>query len=164
MTSSLRPPYHHDVSTNFRRLAAAVLLGLAAALVFRPAPSRAETELISAPAALELQHRQAVTIVDIRRPEEWRQSGYPSGAERATIRSRTGERGFLDRIAAITGGNKAAPLALICATGVRSKLATEILRRAGYRNVVDIGEGMFGSARGVGWMARQLPLSRCADC
>ena len=160
MTSFLRPPYHRDVATIFRRPAAAILLGFVAAFILSQAPSRAETGRISAPAALEMQHRQALTIVDIRRPEEWRRTGMPRGAERATIRSATGEHGFLARIAQITGGDKAAPIALICATGVRSSRASRILKQAGYRNVSDIGEGMLGNAAGAGWLALGLPLTR----
>jgi len=122
-----------------------------------------EAARIAAPAALELQQSQRLVIVDIRRPEEWRQTGIASGAERATILSRRGDRGFLARIDEITRGDKTAPIGLICAGGVRSRHAARLLYREGYKNVVDIGEGMLGSGDGPGWVARGLPVSTPTD-
>ena len=164
MASSLRPPYHHDVSTVFRRLAAAILFWIAAVVILPIGPLNAADGRLMVAEALQLQQSNELTIVDIRRAEEWRETGVPSGAKRATIRSAHGTRGFLKRIAEITRGDKSAPIGLICAAGVRSNLATRLLKKHGYENVVDITEGMFGNARGTGWLAQGLPVEPCANC
>ena len=162
MTSFLRPPYHHDVAALFRRLAATVLSGIVAAAF--SAAALAGSAVLDPGRALELQQQQALTIVDIRRPEEWRATGIPAGAERATIRSPWGNKGFLERIAVITKGDKEMPIGLICAAGNRSRRAAELLQQQGYRNIIDISEGMFGNAQGAGWLARELPVTPCTDC
>ncbi len=114
--------------------------------------------------ALHLARDGKVTIIDIRRPEEWQETGIASGAKRATIRHRQGTAGFLDRIASLTKGDKTAPIALICAGGVRSKHASRLLRGRGYTQVLDISEGMLGNGKGAGWIGRKLPVSPCPDC
>ncbi len=163
-------PYHHDVLSTSRRPTAARPFGSAAVffyawlgLVLLGAPTAAQ-DVVSARAALERQRSAAVTIVDIRRPDEWRKTGVPAGAARATIRSPLGNRGFLDRIAEITGGDRSKPIALICAAGVRSRHAAKLLREEGYTRVSDIHEGMFGSGSGPGWLDRGLPTEACPNC
>ena len=126
-------------------------------------PTVAQT-VVSAPVALDRREADAVTIVDIRRPDEWRDTGLPAGAARATILSRNGALGFLKRIEEITGGDKDKPLALICAGGVRSRLAAELLGEKGYTRITDIREGMHGSRFGPGWLRRGLPLEICEGC
>lgn len=106
----------------------------------------------------------AVTIVDIRRPGEWRQTGLPAGAERATIAYGRGQGDFLARIRELTGGRRDAPIALICAGGVRSAYAAELLRQRGFTKVYDISEGMLGSRAGPGWLKQDLPVERCGQC
>ncbi len=125
----------------------------------------AMAQQIIAPArALEMARDGRVMIIDIRRPDEWRKTGIPSGAERATIRSIHGAVKFLGRVAKLTNGDKTTPIALICAAGVRSKHASRLLQNRGYTQVMDIREGMLGSANGIGWLRRDLPVSRCEDC
>ncbi len=105
-----------------------------------------------------------VTIIDIRRPDEWRQSGLPAGAERATVRLSRGPNEFLNKIAKLTQGDKSKPIALICAAGVRSGYAAKLLASRGYTQVMDISEGMLGNGHGAGWLARDLPISIFKDC
>ena len=104
------------------------------------------------------------TIIDIHWPDEWQETGVPSGAKRATIHSRLGSAGFLNRIATLTKRDKTTPVALICAAGVRSKHAGRLLRGHGYTQVLDISEGMLGNGKGAGWIGRKLPLNPCPDC
>jgi rhodanese-related sulfurtransferase len=146
-----------------RALAAASALILLAVLLV--GGSEAMSEGIVAPEqALRMAREGEVTIIDIRRPDEWRKTGVPSGAQRATIRSSLGTSGFLSRIAALTKGDKSAPIALICAGGVRSKHASRLLRKRGYTQVMDISEGMLGNGKGAGWLRRKLPISPCPNC
>jgi len=159
----MRPPFHHDVALLFRRLAAAVLIGLAAALIFTAAEAGTDG-IITPQAALDRASHGELTIIDIRRPDEWRDTGLPAGAARATVNFSRGGSDFLARMRKVTGGDKDAPIALICAAGVRSRHAAALLRNRGYRNVLDISEGMLGNARGPGWLQRQLPTEPCSEC
>jgi len=118
--------------------------------------------------ANDFAHAQAqadgLTIIDVRTPNEWRQSGMPAGAKGATIYRGKDQSDFLAEIAKITGGDKAAPVALICAHGVRSARAAEILSKAGYRQVYDIKGGMLGDRQSRGWTASNLPIRPCDKC
>ncbi len=69
------------------------------------------------------------------------------------------ERGFEKRLFAARelAGDK--PIALICATGGRSARLLAALKRAGYSGFIDVSEGMLGSRRGPGWIARGLPIT-----
>ncbi len=145
--------------------AAPVLIALMTLVVLMAGGNGAMAQQILAPLrALEMAHDGQVTIIDIRRPDEWRKTGIPTGAERATVRFSRGTARFLRRIAELTNGDKSKPIALICAAGVRSKHASRLLRNRGYTRVMDISEGMLGNARGVGWLRRDLPVSRCKGC
>lgn len=93
-------------------------------------------------------------LVDIRRPSEWKQTGVAKHASKITMH----QDGFLNRIAALTGGDKTAPVALICARGNRSTHMINLLEQNGYTNVYNVKEGMLGSPEGPGWLAKGLPL------
>ena len=135
------------------------------ALVFWVLSNTAMAQVIIAPdQALQLARGGDITIIDIRRPDEWRKTGIPLGAERATVRFNRGANSFLRRIAQLTGGDKTKRIALICAAGVRSKHAIRWLSNRGYTQVLDISEGVQGNHRGVGWLARDLPVNACEDC
>lgn len=129
---------------------AAALAGLAT--------SAPETPVVDAVQAHEAARSGELTIVDIRRPAEWRETGVPQSAALVSMHSPRGLQGLLDGIAKLTGGDKTTPLALICAGGVRSSYAAAVLRASGYTNVSDIGEGILGSAQGPGWVKRRLPM------
>ncbi|WP_405112048.1 rhodanese-like domain-containing protein [Phaeobacter sp. BS52] len=95
-------------------------------------------------------------LVDIRTPREWRASGVPVGSHQIDMR----RDDFLAALDQVTGGNRSAALALICARGVRSARVTLALDAAGYSNVIDVPEGMLGSAAGPGWLRSNLPVAR----
>lgn len=94
-----------------------------------------------------------LVLVDIRRPDEWRTTGIGVGAVPLDMR-REDFTGALERIA----GGTDAPVALICARGVRSARMAGRLERAGFSRVADVPEGMLGSAAGPGWLASGLPV------
>ncbi|MDE0726415.1 MAG: rhodanese-like domain-containing protein [Alphaproteobacteria bacterium] len=135
---------------------------LAVLLIF--APAALSQTVVSPDQALQLARGGQVTIIDIRRPDEWRQSGLPAGAERATVRLSRGPNKFLHQIAKLTQGDKSKPIALICAAGVRFGYAAKLLASRGYTQVMDISEGMLGNGHGAGWLARDLPISIFKDC
>jgi rhodanese-related sulfurtransferase len=56
--------------------------------------------------------------------------------------------------------SKDAPVALICARGVRSRGLSRRLIQAGFTNIIDVPEGMLGSGAGPGWLGAGLPVTR----
>ena len=69
------------------------------------------------------------------------------------------ERGFEQQLFAARDLAAGRPVALICATGGRSAQLLAALKRAGYSGFIDVSEGMLGSRRGPGWIARGLPIT-----
>lgn len=103
-------------------------------------------------------HQQAVSgevlLVDIRTPREWRATGIGQGAQPLDMR----REDFVQALMQLTGGDASAPVALICARGVRSARLSNRLTEAGFTNVIDVPEGMLGSAAGPGWVRAGLPV------
>lgn len=98
-------------------------------------------------------------LIDIRRPDEWGRTGVGEGAHPIDMR----RKDFTDELLALTGGDQAAPVALICARGVRSRRLTARLTEAGFTNIIDVPEGMLGSGAGPGWLKSNLPIVAYKD-
>ena len=97
-----------------------------------------------------------LVLVDVRRPGEWQESGLPAPAHAITMHQ---DRAALVReLLAVTGGRRDRELALICATGGRTAWLQVELREAGFTNLINVSEGMFGSRQGSGWIKKGLPL------
>ena len=96
-----------------------------------------------------------ITLIDIRRPDEWAETGSGEGAVRLDMR----RRDFVAELERITAGDRSKPVAIICARGVRSARVTNFLTEAGYTQIIDVPEGMLGSRAGPGWIKRNLPLN-----
>ncbi|MEO1138300.1 MAG: rhodanese-like domain-containing protein [Pseudomonadota bacterium] len=94
-----------------------------------------------------------VFLIDIRRPDEWHRTGIGEGAHAIDMR----RKDFITMLNQVTGGDKSAPVALICARGVRSARLSNRLVEAGYTNIIDVPEGMLGSSAGPGWLSSDLP-------
>ena len=133
---------------------------LLVALPLATACARDSVPSLSAPEALERARSGNLTIVDIRRPEEWRQTGVAEGAARIDMR----HPAFADTVLARVGGDRNAPIALICRTGNRTSQMQAVLKNQGFTNVYHIGEGMAGSGAGPGWVRRGLPVEPCTRC
>lgn len=97
-----------------------------------------------------------IVLIDVRRPSEWRASGVPASGHAITMHQ-DGRR-FVSQLLAATGGDKARPLALICATGGRTTWLQARLRQAGFTNLINVTEGMMGSRYGAGWLKKGLPV------
>lgn len=141
-----------------RRLIAPVLV---LALALSAAPALAESRDVSASEALDLARTGEAVLVDIRTPDEWRQTGVAPGAERVNLYVQGGPAAFLQGILDAVDGDKAKPVALICRTGNRTTKAAEFLRAQGFTNVLNVKEGMAGSGAGPGWLKRGLPVEPC---
>lgn len=143
----------------------ALLLVAAATLAFWPGSGvDAAHTVISAPAARTAAMAGDVIIVDVRSPREWRETGIAAGARTVTIHNRDGAAGFVAEMAKAVGGDKSAPVALICAAGVRSARALKILTAAGFTHIQNISEGMLGRPdAGPGWLKRGLPVAQAGS-
>jgi rhodanese-related sulfurtransferase len=108
-----------------------------------------------------------LTIVDVRLPVEWAETGLPEGAlavslqNPATLEVRSG---FVGDMLRVLHRRHHQSIALICARGNRSALAAAMLEEAGFTSVHDISEGMIGGQHGPGWLKRALPTAPCQVC
>jgi rhodanese-related sulfurtransferase len=137
-----------------RAVAVAIMLGAAIA-------ARAEPD-ISAPQALERAKQGKLVIIDVRTPEEWRETGVIPAARRVDFYR--GPQVMLKSVLEMVGGDKQAPIALVCHSGSRSSEAQRFLQAQGFTQVYNLKEGMAGSAAGPGWLNRHLPLEPCPRC
>jgi rhodanese-related sulfurtransferase len=139
------------------------LLRIGAALLGLLALPAAAQE-IAAPDAYAAVRAGKLTLIDIRTPPEWQQTGVAPGAVRINMLHPQGAPGFLNDVLQKVGGDKTAPIALICRTGNRTSQVQKFLQAQGFTNVLNVSEGMAGSRAGPGWLARQLPVESCARC
>ena len=100
-----------------------------------------------------------VLLVDIRTPREWRATGVGEGAVLLDMR----RDDFVAELEKAVNGQKDAPVALICARGVRSARMSNKLTQAGFTNVIDVPEGMLGSKDGPGWVKAGLPIEKWVE-
>ncbi|WP_107496596.1 rhodanese-like domain-containing protein [Thalassobius sp. I31.1] len=112
-----------------------------------------EGQAISPVEAHALAGRGEITLVDIRRPDEWRTTGIGEGAWGIDMR----DEDFIAQLEGLVDYQRDAPVALICARGVRSNRMSQRLLDAGFTNIIDVPEGMLGSSSGPGWLSRGLP-------
>jgi rhodanese-related sulfurtransferase len=136
---------------------AALLLALAGCSV----PTGPE---LSAPDALAQAESGRLTLIDIRTPQEWRQTGVGKGVERLDMRHPGGPDGLAAEILKRVEGDRNAPIGLICRTGNRSGHVQRFLTDKGFTQVFNVREGMAGSTAGPGWIRRGLPVEPCARC
>ncbi|WP_367648641.1 rhodanese-like domain-containing protein [Ruegeria arenilitoris] len=103
-------------------------------------------------------HERAVSgdilLLDIRTPKEWRSTGIGEGAYPLDMR----REDFSQVLTDLLEGDQNKPVALICARGVRSARLSNELTEAGFVRIIDVPEGMLGSAAGPGWVRAGLPV------
>ncbi len=120
--------------------------------------------VLTPPQAFERTRSGEVTLIDIRTPMEWRQTGVAEGAHRIDMLNPKGPAGFAEQVLAEVGGDKSAPIALICRTGNRSGQMQKELMDRGFTNVYNVPGGMVGSPEASGWMNAGLPVHACTRC
>jgi rhodanese-related sulfurtransferase len=111
---------------------------------------------ISPPEAAKLSSDKKILLIDIRRPEEWSETGV---AEHAHKLDMTDEL-FLAKLSKITEGNRTRPIALICRTASRTRVVQSALMQMGYANVINVEGGMVGNDEDKGWIKHGLPLAK----
>jgi rhodanese-related sulfurtransferase len=124
---------------------------------------QAAEKIISADEAYELSVKNELTVIDIRSPREWLETGVPKGARAITMHNPAGIQAFLAAVRAAVANDMSRPIALICAVGGRSRWARGFLTENGFSRVSDISEGMFGRGKDKpGWLKRGLPVNACS--
>lgn len=113
---------------------------------------------LSAPDAQRLAAAGELTLIDIRTPEEWRQTGVARDAKLVNMVHPGGADGFVSEVLKQVDGDADAPIALICRTGNRTTQIQRLLVSRGFSQVYNITEGMVGSSAGPGWIKRGLPV------
>ena len=98
---------------------------------------------------------QGVPVVDIRRPEEWRETGVVDGSRLLTFVDANGrlKPGFLETFTSSFG--KDDPVVLICRTGNRTDvLARHLVEQMGYTQVYNVRDGI------TRWLGERRPVDR----
>ena len=98
---------------------------------------------------------QGTPIFDVRRPDEWRQTGVINNSKLLTFVSASGKlnQKFLPRFTSMVG--KDDPVILICRTGNRtSQLARYLVEKLGYTNVHSVRNGISQ------WIRDKQPVRR----
>lgn len=97
--------------------------------------------------------KQDVLIFDVRRPDEWRQTGIVEDSELLTFVNANGKVNpeFLSRFTTTVARDD--PVILICRTGNRtSKLARYLVEEMGYTNVYNVRNGIMQ------WIREKQPV------
>jgi rhodanese-related sulfurtransferase len=98
---------------------------------------------------------QGVPLYDVRRPDEWRQTGVVEGSRKLTFVDANGrlQPGFLDTLTREVGKDE--PVVLICRTGNRTDvLARHLVEKMGYSRVYNVRDGI------TRWIGDGRPVSR----
>lgn len=98
---------------------------------------------------------QGVPVYDIRRADEWQQTGIVAGSHKLTFvdASSMGSDRFLERFTAEV--SKDAPVVLICRTGNRTdKLGRYLVEKLGYTQVYNVRDGI------TRWISAGNPVSK----
>lgn len=120
----------------------------------------AQTPAPAAPASLSVREAHEATkagkvvLVDIRRPDEWADTGVAEGAVRLDMTSGA----FEAKLATLKAENPGKPIALICRTANRTRTVLQQLTARGWQGLVNVRGGMLGDGREAGWLAEKLPL------
>lgn len=133
---------------------------LASALACAAAPALAQQDPLPSVSVKEAHDRLKAgksVLVDIRRPEEWKDTGVAEGAQMLDMTSPS----FLARLQALRMENPGKMIDIICRTANRSKRVQEILAQNGWRGfIVNVRGGMLGNPGNPGWLSENLPIVR----
>ncbi|HIQ52058.1 MAG TPA: MBL fold metallo-hydrolase [Pseudomonas pachastrellae] len=88
-----------------------------------------------------MEHRDAVTLLDVREPGEWQNEPLPAQLD-SVVQIPIGS--LADRVAEVPQGK---PVVALCRSGKRSSLATGILRGAGFEEVASLHGGVLPLAQ-----------------
>jgi len=124
------------------------------ATVAVPAMARANTGILTPQEAHDAMTAGRLLLVDIRTPDEWKQTGVAEGAWPLDMR----DRKFGPSLMAMIDRNPDHKISVICRTGSRSGYLVDVLKQNGIHGVLDVSEGMVGGRYGPGWIKTGLPI------
>ena len=97
--------------------------------------------------------QQGIPLYDVRRPDEWRQTGVVEGSQPLTWVDASGRVAPEFMANFLRNVPKDQPVAVICRTGNRtSQLARELMTQHGYTRVYNVKNGISG------WLGEGLPV------
>ncbi|VAW55090.1 hypothetical protein MNBD_GAMMA05-250 [hydrothermal vent metagenome] len=138
MTTTIKTTKTPRRVSRLRLLLLALVLGSAIMLIFKEPPyTNIEND------QLQVMLNKNIPIYDIRRPEEWQQTGVIEGSHLLTFIDTRGQikPDFINRFT--TEVDKDEPVILICRTGSRtSKLAHHLMTELGYTNIFNVDDGI----------------------
>lgn len=98
-------------------------------------------------------------LLDIRRPEEWQETGVAKGAWLVSMH----QPDFGVRLVKILQRFSPNQIALICRTGNRSNFLRSQIEAQGVVGIRDVSEGMMGNGQLPGWISRGLPIASAEE-
>jgi rhodanese-related sulfurtransferase len=135
----------------------ALLAGIAS-LLLAPAMTNAQSTglNITPPEAHKLAAEKQVVLIDIRRPDEWADTGVGEHAVRIDMEDPL----FLPKLNAAMGNDRTKPVALICRTASRTRVLQQALLQDGYKQILNVEGGMIGNSADKGWIKHGLPVAK----
>jgi rhodanese-related sulfurtransferase len=124
----------------------AVAFTAGAMLMFPAITAGGRAGSLTAPQVVQLMNREKAVVVDVCEPEEYA-AGHVIGAKNVPLAQLE---------AKLTGvvKNKATPVVLVCASGMRSNRALATAKKLGYENVHSLSGGMGA------WRTASLPVEK----
>jgi rhodanese-related sulfurtransferase len=110
-------------------------------------------------AALSPLLERGLTLIDIRRADEWRATGVIAGSHLITAFDAEGRLRptFVAEVAAVSAPDR--PVALLCRSGNRSAVAARLLTgESRFRTVYDVAGGIND------WLRDGRPVDECRSC
>ncbi len=96
-------------------------------------------------------------LIDIRTPEEWKETGVAEGAHRLDMNDPM----FTAKLSKLVEGDRTRPVALICRTANRTRtVQAALMQQSGYLRVINVEGGMIGNSADKGWIAHGLPVKK----
>lgn len=135
--------------------ALAIVLWLGTMAIVSRASLAAANDLVAVTvAAADAMRRNGAQIIDVRRSEEWQETGIVPGSILVTAFDADGRVNpdFLRSVQQQTHPDQ--PLLLICRTGNRSAKIGALLQQAGYSQLYNVAGGI------TAWRSENLPLER----
>lgn len=114
--------------------------------------AHADVEKISVEDAFKKVQTGEIVLVDVRTPEEWKNTGLPLDSHSITVDAdKPLRKDFLQKIRGAVYGDTSQPIALICRSGNRSGKVAEALQKQGFETVYNVEGG------NTDWQSTDLP-------
>lgn len=135
------------------------MLAVAVALMLAGAAARADALSSVDAAGVRALRDQGVKIVDIRRADEWRETGVIEGSLLITAVDANGQLVDGFPAALMAAVDREEPVVIICRSGNRSAAVSRMMtERGGYTHVIDAAGGMRA------WIGEGNPVQPCQSC